>query len=93
MIAAAERVLQRSSERTRIIPGHGPLASRADLQAYRDMLATVSARIREQVRAGRSPAEVIDSKPTAEFDAVWGKGFLNPQRFVDMLYQNLKQPR
>jgi len=93
VIAAADRVLQASSERTRIIPGHGPLASRADLQAYRDMLATVSARIREQVRAGRSLAEVIDSKPTAEFDAVWGKGFLNPQRFVDMLYKNLQKPQ
>jgi glyoxylase-like metal-dependent hydrolase (beta-lactamase superfamily II) len=93
VIAAADRVLQASSERTRIIPGHGPLASRADLQAYRDMLATVSARIREQVRAGRSLAEVIDTKPTAEFDAVWGKGFLNPQRFVDMLYKNLQRPQ
>jgi glyoxylase-like metal-dependent hydrolase (beta-lactamase superfamily II) len=93
VIAAAERVLQSSSERTRIIPGHGPLASRADLQAYRDMLATVSGRIREQLRAGRSVAEVMDSKPTAEFDAVWGKGFLNPQRFVDMLYKNLQRAK
>ena len=93
VIAAADRVLQASNERTRIIPGHGPLASRADLQAYRDMLATVSARIGEQVRAGRSLAEVVDSKPTAEFDAVWGKGFLNPQRFTDMLYKNLQKTK
>jgi len=27
------------------------------------------------------------------FDAVWGKGFLNPQRFVDMLYKNLQKPQ
>ena len=93
VIAAAERVLQSSGERTRIIPGHGPLASRADLQAYRDMLVKVSTRIGEQVRAGRSLPEVVESKPTAEFDAVWGKGFLNPQRFTEMLYQNLKKPR
>jgi len=45
----------------------------------------------EQVRAGHSPAEVVDSNPTAEFDPVWGKGFLNPQRFTDMLYKNLKK--
>jgi cyclase len=91
VIAAADRVLQASTERTRIIPGHGPLASRADLQAYRDMLATVSGRIREQVRAKRSMEEVVASKPTAEFDAVWGKGFLNPQRFTEMLYKNLQR--
>jgi glyoxylase-like metal-dependent hydrolase (beta-lactamase superfamily II) len=36
---------------------------------------------------------LIDSRPTAEFDAVWGKGFLNAQRFVEMLYKNLQTPR
>ena len=91
VIAAADRVLQFSSERTRIIPGHGPLARRADLQAYRDMLAKVSGRVGEQVRAGRSLEEVQAAKPTADFDAVWGKGFLNPLRFTEMLYKNLKR--
>src|SRR6185503_16843742 len=64
VIAAADRVLQGSTERTRIIPGHGPLASRADLQAYRDMLSAVSGRIREHVRAKRTLEEVQASKPT-----------------------------
>jgi glyoxylase-like metal-dependent hydrolase (beta-lactamase superfamily II) len=91
VIAAADRVLQTAGERTRIIPGHGPLAGRADLQAYRDMLATVSARIRSHVRAGRTLEEVQAAKPTAEFGAVWGKAFLNPQRFTEMLYKNLKR--
>ena len=91
VIAAADRVLQFSSERTRIIPGHGPLARRADLQAYRDMLAKVSGRVGELVRAGRSLEEVQAAKPTADFDAVWGKGFLNPLRFTEMLYKNLKR--
>jgi len=91
VIAAAERVLQGSTERTRIIPGHGPLASRADLQAYRDMLTAVSGRIREHVRAKRTLEEVQASNPTAEFDAVWAKGFLNSQRFTEMLYKNLQR--
>jgi glyoxylase-like metal-dependent hydrolase (beta-lactamase superfamily II) len=93
VIAAADRVLQLAGEGTKIIPGHGPLASRGDLRAYRDMLSSVAGRIREQLRAGRSLAQVIDSRPTAEFDAVWGKGFLNAQRFVEMLYKNLQQAK
>jgi cyclase len=93
VIAAADRVLQMASEQTRIIPGHGPLATKADLAAYRAMLNTVATRIRDQVRAGKSLVEVTESKPSAEFDAVWGKGFLNSQRFVEMLYKNLQQPR
>lgn len=75
VIAAADRVLQLAGEGTRIIPGHGPLASRAEL------------------RAGRSLAQVLESGPSAEFDAHWGRGFLNPQRFVEMLYQNLQQAK
>jgi cyclase len=90
VIAAADRILSMSEE-LKIIPGHGPLASKADLRAYRDMLSTVSGRIREHLKAGRTLAQVIDAKPTAEFDAVWGKGFLNPQRFTEMLYKNLQR--
>jgi len=91
VIANADRVLKMAREDTKIIPGHGPLASRADLKAYRDMVATVSGRIQRQVKAGRTLAQVIDSKPSAEFDAVWGKGFLNPQRFVEMLYKGVQK--
>ena len=89
VIAATDRTLKEVSERTRIIPGHGPLANRADLQAYRDMLVTISGRIRDQLRARRTLGEVQASKPTAEFDAVWGQGFLKPDKFVEMLYKNM----
>jgi cyclase len=93
VVAAVERALELAGPSTKIIPGHGPLASRADLQAYRDMLAAISGRIREQVRAGRSLEQVIEAKPTAEFDAAWGKGFLTPARFTEMLYKNLQAAR
>jgi cyclase len=93
VIAGVERALQMAGPSTRIIPGHGPLASRAELQAYRDMLATISGRIREQVRAGRSLDEVQQARPTAEFDDAWGKGFLTPARFTEMLYKNLQAAR
>jgi cyclase len=91
VIAAAERTLKEVSERTRIIPGHGPLANRADLEAYRDMLVKISARIRDQLRAKRTLEQVQASKPTAEFDGVWGKGFLKPDKFVEMLYRNMEK--
>lgn len=87
VIANADRVLKLARDDTKIIPGHGPLASKADLKAYRDMLATITGRIQKQLKSGKSLAQVIDSKPTAEFDEVWGKGFLNPQRFTEMLYK------
>ncbi len=90
MIGAADRVLALADDSTKIIPGHGPLAGRTDLLAYRDMLATVSARIQAQIKSGKTLDEVQATKPTAEFDAVWGKGFLAPQKWVEMMYENLK---
>jgi len=91
VLAAVDGVLRTAGDDTKIIPGHGPLASKADLKAYRDMLAAVSGNIRGQLKAGKTLEQVIASKPTAKYDAVWGKGFLAPEKFVEMLYGNLKK--
>ncbi len=91
VLAAADRVLKMAGDKTKIIPGHGPLATKADLKAYRDMLAAVSGNIRAQIKAGKTAEQVIASKPTAKYDDVWGKGFLPPEKFVAMLYGNLKK--
>jgi len=91
MIAATDRVLSLANDDTKLIPGHGPLATKDDLQIYRDMLATTSTRIKAQIKEGKKLEEAIAAKPTAEFDAVWGKGFLLPSKFVEMLWKNLQK--
>lgn len=93
MIGAVETVLQMINDSTRVIPGHGPLGDRESLRAYRDMLATVRDRVRSLVRAGKSLADVQAANPTAEFDAVWGKGSLSPQQFVEIVYTDLAARR
>jgi cyclase len=85
VIAAHDRVLALAGEATRIIPGHGPLATRADLQATRNMLASMLQRIQELRRAGKSDADIRAAKPSAEFDAKFGGGFMKPEAFVQML--------
>jgi len=91
VLAAADRALKTVGDKTKIIPGHGPLGTKADLKAYRDMLAAVSGRIAAQIKQGKKMEEVVASKPTAQYDAKWGKGFLPPGKFVEMLYDNLKK--
>ena len=85
VIAAYDRVLALAGEKTRIIPGHGPLATRADLAASRTMLATVVQRVQDLKRAGKSDAEVRNAQVTAEFDARYGGGFIKPEAFVQQL--------
>jgi cyclase len=90
VIAAADRVLAASGEKTRIIPGHGPLATRADLQGYRDMLETLRDRIAKLKAAGRSRDEVVAARPTADLDAKWGTGFMKGDVFTGLAYDSLK---
>ena len=88
-IAAAEALLARSDASTKIIPGHGPLATRADLVAFRDMLVTVRDAVRRQIQAGVSRGDVIAARPTAALDARFGGGSMKPDRFVGIVYDSL----
>ncbi|PYO86102.1 MAG: MBL fold metallo-hydrolase [Gemmatimonadetes bacterium] len=93
MVAAADRVLALVDANTRIIPGHGPLGDRPALQTYRAMLVTVRDRIRQAVAADQTLEQVQAAKPTAEFDAIWGKGSITPARFVEIVYTDLAARR
>lgn len=89
MIAAADRALKIVNTSTRIVPGHGPLADRAALTKYRDVLVTVRDRVRKLKTAGRNEKEVVAAKPTADLDPTWGKGFMQPDVFVTIVYNTL----
>jgi glyoxylase-like metal-dependent hydrolase (beta-lactamase superfamily II) len=89
-ITAADRALA-LGEGTRIIPGHGPVGTRADLRAYRDMLVTVRDRVKPLVQAGKTPAEVVAARPTADLDAKWGNGFMKPEQFLEIVAQSLSR--
>jgi cyclase len=93
MIAAVNRVLGMIGADTKVIPGHGPLASRAGLETYRDMLVGVRAEVMRHVVARRSLERVLAAKPTTRFDAKWGKGFLAPNQFVELVYRDLVSRR
>jgi cyclase len=89
LIAAVEGALKGANPRTKIVPGHGPLADRAALVKFRDMLATMRDRVQKLKTAGRSEKEAVAARPTAELDAAWGQGFVQPDEFVSMIYKTL----
>ena len=89
MLAAADGVLGTIDDNTKIIPGHGPLSTKSDLRAYREMLSKVSANIGRLIKAKKTLEQVVAAKPTREFDAVWGNGFLKPDQFVELVYRSL----
>ncbi len=89
MIRAAEKVLAVADSDTKIIPGHGPLGTKAEFQSFHDMLSAVRDKVAALKAAGASEQEAIAKKPTAEFDAAWGKGFMNADTFTGIVYRTL----
>jgi glyoxylase-like metal-dependent hydrolase (beta-lactamase superfamily II) len=93
MIGSAGRALQMADDRTKIVPGHGPLGDRAALQKYRTMLLSIRDRVRAEKVKGSTLEMVQAAKPTAEFDAEWGKGMMGANDFVALVYNTLEAPR
>jgi glyoxylase-like metal-dependent hydrolase (beta-lactamase superfamily II) len=91
LVATLDRVLLTVDDNTKIIPGHGPVSTKADLQAYRDMLATVRERVLKLVKAGKTQEQVLAAQPTQDFDEKWGKGFMKPDVWVGRVYVDLKR--
>jgi cyclase len=89
MIAAAEKSLAVADENTKIIPGHGPLGSKADLKRSHDMLAAIRDKVAALKAAGASEEEAIAKKPTAEFDTAWAKGFVTGDIFTGIVYRTI----
>lgn len=89
VVAACDKVLAFVTDKTRIIPGHGPLSNAAELKAYRDVVATVSSRVKALVAQGRTLEEIKAAGVSKEFDEKWGKGFIKSERFAEMLARPL----
>jgi cyclase len=89
MVAAIERGLELSDEDTVIVPGHGPIGGRAELAAYRNMLAELRDRIAGLKAAGRTRDEVLAARPTIRYDERFGSGFISPERLAGFIYDSL----
>ena len=69
MAAALERVDKAGNAQTRIIPGHGPVATKADLRATRETWLAINQRLETMAKEGRSIDEVLKAGVTKEYDA------------------------
>lgn len=91
MIRGVDRVLALINDSTKVIPGHGATGDRASLQTFRDVLANVRDRVHQLVSSGASLEQVLAAKPTAAFDAAYGRGFIKPDDFVRFAYADVPQ--
>jgi glyoxylase-like metal-dependent hydrolase (beta-lactamase superfamily II) len=89
MIAATDIYLKLTNAKTRIVPGHGPLADKAALTEYHKMLITARDRMAKLVKEGKSEADVVAAKPFADLDAKWAPTELASTNFIRVVYHSL----
>jgi glyoxylase-like metal-dependent hydrolase (beta-lactamase superfamily II) len=89
MIAATDIYLKLTNAKSRIVPGHGPIADKAALQEYRTMLVTARDRMAALVKEGKSEADVVAAKPFADFDKKWASTELASRNFIRVVYHSL----
>jgi cyclase len=89
LIESADRALAKVNAKTKIVPGHGPLATRADLAKFRDMLVDVKARVEKGIASGKTIEQFVASKPLADLDEKWGGGFIKSDQMVSLVWMSL----
>jgi cyclase len=89
-IAASDAYLSLANDNTKIVPGHGPLATNAQLAEYRAMLATVRDRMLALIKDGKSQADVLSAKPFADFDAKFKVNEQASTNWMRVVYGSVK---
>ena len=84
-LAATDKILALADDHTKIIPGHGPLMTKADVQAYRDMLKTVRDRVYKLADQKKTTDEIKAAKPLADLDSRWAQGFMKADNVIDVV--------
>ena len=92
MIAACQKVAEMVPPDTRVIPGHGDLATVEDLRAYTKMMEDTTAAVESAI----SRHESLDQIKGANTLAAWQKysgAFVNTNAWIDTIYNSLRAPK
>jgi cyclase len=84
-----DHVLALINEQTKVIPGHGPIANKADLLFYRNMLATLRDRVQKMIDEGKTLDEITAANVSKDFDANWASDRVGPEAITRMIYSGL----
>jgi cyclase len=90
-IAAIEKALSIAGPNTKVIPGHGELATKADLQAALDMHKGARAAVEALVKSGKTLEETVAAKPLAQWTPRFGSAAGSDDTYTTVIYAELKK--
>jgi cyclase len=89
--AASQAMADMITEDTRIIPGHGPLSSKSDINDIVEMLEGTMAAVQAEIDAGKDLEAVLDAAPLTPWVEDWAWGFINEARFTRLIFEDLSR--
>jgi cyclase len=90
--AAIDRALAIINDDTKVIAGHGPLSNKRQLIEFRNVMDTIGKRAEKLFKAGKSMQQMVEAKPTRDFDAQWNRNTARtPDQYVETMYYDLAQ--
>ena len=91
LIRAADAYIKVSNDQTKIVPGHGKLANKTDMIAWREMLITSRDRIQKLINEGKTEQEVLAANPLADLNAKWAANEEQSKNWTRMVYNSFKR--
>jgi glyoxylase-like metal-dependent hydrolase (beta-lactamase superfamily II) len=82
------KILAQLPADVKIIPGHGPLSTKADLEKYHHMLVETTAIVQKQMKAGKT-LDAIKAAGLPDEWKEWGSGFIKTDTWVTTIYESL----
>ena len=89
MIKAVDQILSLADDKTKIIPGHGPLGNKAQLKDFRQMLEMVNERLSKLKAEGKTVQEAVAARPLADLEEKWGGGIFKGDRWIEIIYSGI----
>jgi glyoxylase-like metal-dependent hydrolase (beta-lactamase superfamily II) len=86
----ATSILTMVHDDTVIIPGHGPVAKKSDVQEFADMLNGSLEIFTKEIKAGKTLDQLQAEKPCKAYDDKWGRGFMKPEAWIALNYSGMK---
>jgi glyoxylase-like metal-dependent hydrolase (beta-lactamase superfamily II) len=90
IIAGFDKLISVANDQTKVVPGHGPLATKADLVATRAVLVTIRDRVAAMKARGMTEDQVVAAKPAADVQAQRHADDMVSERFVRLVYQTVR---
>lgn len=84
-VDAMDRLLSLANDATRIVPGYGPVMTRTELKAERDVMATIYERVVDRVREGDSVDDMLGADVMNGLPRVW----MDPRTFLHDVHKGL----